>query len=129
MYEAYKELIFVEDGEKAENIEYRNKKIFDFFNNYLNQDAEEIPGLEKVVLLADTNEIIENGESYVYFDNITSQEKDFIKARKRGVIIRKEKDQETGKEICILKNIANQKVTSDSIIDILYPYFDKILND
>lgn len=129
MYEAYKELIFVEDGEKAENIEYRNKKIFDFFNNYLNQDTEKIPGLEKVVLLADTNEIIENGESYVYFDNITSQEKDFIKARKRGVIIRKEKDQETGKEICILKNIANQKVTSDSIIDILYPYFDKILND
>lgn len=127
MNKVYQDLIFVADGEKAENIEQRNKKIFDFFSNYLNQDADKIEGLEKVVLLADTSEVIENGKSYVFFDNITTGEQNFLKARKRGLIIRKEQDEKTGKEICVLKNIANQKVTSDSIIDILYPYFDKII--
>lgn len=127
MNKVYQDLIFVADGEKAENVEQRNKKIFDFFSNYLNQDAEKVEGLEKVILLADTSEVIENGKSYVFFDNITTGEQNFLKARKRGFIIRKEQDEETGKEICVLKNIANQKVTSDTIIDILYPYFDKII--
>lgn len=127
MNQIYEELIFTKDGEKTEHIEERNKKVFEFFSNCLNKDAEKIPGLEKIVLLADTNEIIENGESYVYFDNITTQEKDFLKAKKRGIFISKVEDQETQKRVIEIKSIANQKVSSDNIIDILYPYFNEIL--
>ena len=78
-------------------------------------------------MLADTKEIIENGERYVYFDNITTQEKDFLKAKKRGIFISKVEDQETQKRVIEIKSIANQKVSSDNIIDILYPYFNEIL--
>lgn len=125
--ELFNELYQEEEKETGEDnkilsIERRNNKLKEIFLNYLNKDAEQIPGLEKIVLLADADE---TADGYIYFDNITSQEKHFIKAKKRGLVIGTEQDKETGKETKVLKNIANLKVSSDNIIDILYPYFDK----
>ena len=122
----YKNCIFTKDGQKLENIAERNEKIRVSLQKYLN-NKEEIPGLEKMVLLANTNEA--NG--YIEFDNIIDQEQSFIKAKKRGLIV---ETQERGTEkakryFSTVKSIDNLKLNSDNIIDVLYPYFNQIFKD
>ena len=123
-YKKFYESAYNKEREGITNIDKRNESIITFFDNYLNKDAEKIPGLEQVILLANTNE---TADGFVEFDNISTKEKCFIRAKKRGLIVSKEIDQETGKERTVVKSIANQKVNADNIIDILYPYFNKIL--
>ena len=122
----YKKII-VENGEKAENVAERNERIRASFERYLNNN-EEIQGLEKMVLLADTNE---TADGYIEFDDITNNIPGLIKAKKRGLVVEiKEEQREKSKRyVPVVKDIANLKINSDNVIDILFPYFDKIFEN
>ena len=122
----YKKII-VENGEKAENVAERNERIRASFERYLNNN-EEIQGLEKMVLLADTNE---TADGYIEFDDITNNIPGLIKAKKRGLVVEiKEEQREKSKRyVPVVKDIANLKLNSDNVIDILFPYFDKIFEN
>lgn len=121
--------IFTKEEIKAldgmDEIEKRNWKIKFFFQKYLNNEFENIPGLENMVLLANNDETI---DGYIYFDNITTRQKEFLKAKKRGLVVglKEELHGKSTWKIPFTRNIANLELSSDNIIDILYPYFREI---
>lgn len=116
--------VFVKAGEQLENVENRNQKIGEFFQKYIDSqnNNEKIEGIEKVVLIARTNE----KEGYIYFDNISTHEKDFLEAKKCGLAIREEADSKTGRKKNVVKSSQNIEVNSKNIVDILYPHIEKI---
>lgn len=112
--------------QQMDEIEKRNWKIKESLQSYLN--GQEIPGLEKMILLANTEE---TADGYIYFDNITDNKKHFLKARKRGLIVaeREEEHGSSKRKSYFVKDIANLQLSSDNIIDILYPYFEQIFKE
>lgn len=118
--------IFTEQTEAELNIDERNAKIKRFFEKYVNSDKKDLKseGLEKVVLLANTNE----ADGKIYFDNITEKKEKFFTAEKRGLVVERVKNEKTGRKKSVLKNIQNLQFDNDSIVDILYPYIQNIFD-
>lgn len=118
--------IFTEQRETALNIDERNEKIRGFFQKYADGDKKELEkeGLEKVVLLANTNE----KDGKIEFDDITDKKQASFIAEKRGLVVERIKDEKTGRKKSILKNIQNLSFDNDSIVDILYPYIENIFD-
>ena len=115
--------VFVEAGEQYENVGERNDKISNAFGKYVESQQKDDEKV-KLVLLARTDE--ENG--YIHFDNISEHKQDFLTAKKRGVVIVKEKDLKTGREKNVVKSSQNIQVNSRNIVDILYPHIKEIFN-
>lgn len=118
--------VFVKGGEELENVERRNQRLGEFFQKYVDSQSnnEKIEGIERVVLLARTNE--EKG--YIYFDNISTRKEAFLEAKKRGLVIRQEVDSKTGRKKNVVKSSQNIEVNSRNIVDILYPHIEKIFD-
>ena len=118
--------IFTEQVEGELNIDARNKKIRDFFQEYVDGDKKELEkeGLEKVVLLANTNE----KDGKIEFDDITKKKQGSFIAEKRGLVVERVKNEKTGRKRSVLKNIQNLQFNNDSIVDILYPHIKKIFD-
>lgn len=118
--------IFTEQTETELNIDERNAKIKNFFEKYANNSKKDLKsaGLEKVVLLANTNE----KDGKIEFDDITEKKQGSFIAEKRGLVVERVKNEKTGRKKSVLKNIQNLQFDNDSIVDILYPHIEKIFD-